>query len=271
MDIIKEIGDSRLYTLHSHTQFCDGRAQMEAFARAAVDSGFTHYGFTPHSPIPIYSSCNMLKERVADYDNEFRRIKATYGDRVKFYRSMEIDYLSDDWGPASQFYADLDLDYHLGSVHFIPDQQGELVDIDGHFDNFAKKMEKYFHGDIRYVVETFYAQSIKMVEAGSIDMIGHLDKVGHNAGHYQDRIEEESWYEALLSELIDKVLAKGIVIEINTKALADHHRLFPATKWWRRLVDANAKIVVNSDAHVPALINAGRDEAYAILDSLSNH
>ncbi len=55
MDFIATIGDSSLYNFHSHTEFCDGRAQMEAFAREAVRCGFTHYGFTPHSPIPIQS------------------------------------------------------------------------------------------------------------------------------------------------------------------------------------------------------------------------
>ncbi|MDE6268030.1 MAG: hypothetical protein K2M04_03005, partial [Muribaculaceae bacterium] len=41
---------SRDYTLHSHTQFCDGRAPMEVMARAAADAGFSRYGFSPHSP-----------------------------------------------------------------------------------------------------------------------------------------------------------------------------------------------------------------------------
>ena len=36
MDFIRELNDSTLYTFHSHTEFCDGRAQMEAFARRAA-------------------------------------------------------------------------------------------------------------------------------------------------------------------------------------------------------------------------------------------
>lgn len=52
MDFIHELNDSTLYTFHSHTEFCDGRAQMEAFARRAVADGFTHYGFTPTPPSP---------------------------------------------------------------------------------------------------------------------------------------------------------------------------------------------------------------------------
>ena len=39
MDILKEIAGSRLYNFHSHTQFCDGRAEMEAFVKSAIEMG----------------------------------------------------------------------------------------------------------------------------------------------------------------------------------------------------------------------------------------
>lgn len=268
-EILADICDSRRYTLHSHTEFCDGRATMEAFARKAVEDGFTHYGFSPHSPITIPSPCNMLRDNVARYDEEYRRIRDTYGDRVKFYRAMEIDYLGDEWGPAHEYFASLHLDYTIGSVHFIPCQSGEYVDIDGNFENFRKKMDKYFHNDIRYVVETFYSRSCRMVETGGFDIIGHLDKVGCNAGYFQPGIESEQWYQALLDDLIHRVTDAGLVVEINTKAWHQHNRMFPHTDKWKKLVDAGTRLIVNSDVHVPALINAGRDEAYAMLDRIT--
>ena len=269
-DILADIGDSRRYTLHSHTEYCDGRATMEAFARKAVEEGFTHYGFTPHSPIIITSPCNMLRDNVARYDAEFSRIVREHGDKVKFYRSMEIDHLGDEWGPAHDYFASLNLDYSIGSVHFIPTQEGDYVDIDGNFEGFKKKMAKHFHDDIRYVVETFYAQSCRMVEAGGFDIIGHLDKIGSNAGYYQPGIESEPWYQSLLDDLISRVIDARLTVEINTKAWAQHGRMFPHTDKWAALVRAGVPIVVNSDVHVPALINAGRDEAYKLLDSITN-
>lgn len=267
--ILDDIGDSRRYTLHSHTEFCDGRATMEAFARKAVEEGFTHYGFSPHSPITIPSSCNMIRDNVVRYDAEFQRIRDTYGDKVKFYRSMEIDYLGVECGPANDYFQNLGLDYSIGSVHFIPNQDGEYVDIDGRYESFKGKMEKFFRDDIRYVVETFYSQSCRMLEAGGFDIIGHLDKIGCNAGYYQPGIEDESWYQSLLDDLINRVKDSGVVVEINTKAWEQHHRMFPIVSKWERLVKAGVPIVINSDVHVPALINAGRDEAYTIIDRLS--
>lgn len=266
--ILADIGDSRRYTLHSHTEFCDGRATMEAFARKAVEAEFTHYGFSPHAPITIPSDCNMHRDNVGRYTDEFNRIVEAYGDKVHFYRSMEIDYLGEECGPAVDYFRSLNLDYTIGSVHFIPCQSGEYVDIDGNFENFKKKMEKYFSNDIRYVVETFYTQSCRMLEAGNIDIIGHLDKIGCNAGYYEPGIENESWYQSLLDDLIDRVVASGVVVEINTRAWGPHQRMFPHVDKWRKLLDAGVPVVVNSDVHVPALINAGRDEAYEMIEAL---
>lgn len=268
MDFMSTIGNSRLYTFHSHTEFCDGRAQMEAFAREALRQGFDHYGFTPHSPIPIESPCNMAMGNVATYFAEVERIRKQYGDRCKFYAGMEIDYLGEEWGPSSTYFTTLPLDYAIGSVHFIPSQEGRYIDIDGRFDSFSRKMKDYFHNDIRYVVETFYTQSHRMLDAGGFDIIGHLDKIGHNASHWQDGIEKEPWYRSLVDGLIDHIVASGVTVEINTKAKDEHDRIFPAERHLQRLIGAGVPLIVNSDAHVPALINAGRDYAFRLLENV---
>lgn len=265
MDLIPLTFDSPLYNFHSHTQFCDGRAPMEAFAQAAFIAGFTHYGFSPHSPVPIESPCNMSADDVPVYLAEAERLRELYLDTpLKLYTAMEIDYLGEDWGPAHRYFRDLPLDYRIGSVHFIPSDSG-MVDVDGSFKNFQVKMEKYFANDIRHVVETFYRQSTAMIEAGGFDIIGHFDKIGHNAGHFRDGIESEKWYENLVNDLIDLIIETGVTVELNTKAWADHRRMFPNRKWLRRLAESKVPILVNSDAHYPELINASRDLGFSML------
>lgn len=276
MDFLKELNGSTAYTFHSHTEFCDGRATMEAFAREVVSRGFTHYGFSPHCPLPIVSPCNMRWSDVSRYLAEVERIRGEYGDRCRFYASMEVDYLGNEFGPLHHDIQRLPLDYIIGSVHFIPNREGVLVDVDGRFETFKRKMKDYFEDDIRYVCETFYSQSMAMVDAGGFDIIGHLDKIGQNASYYQQEIEEEPWYQELVDGLIDKVISynaanpqRPITVEINTKAYADHEgRLFPHPRHWKRLLEASVPMVVNSDAHVPALIDASREIAFSLLAEL---
>ena len=167
MDFKSIASETRQYNFHSHTQFCDGRAPMETMARAAVAAGMRHYGFSPHSPIPIASPCNMRAEDVPVYLDEYRRI-ASLSELAacRFYASMEVDYLGAQWGPASDYFRELPLDYVIGSVHFIPTQKGEYVDIDGNFDTFGRRLHEKFDDDMDYIVDTFFAQSTAMVEAG---------------------------------------------------------------------------------------------------------
>lgn len=270
VDILRLISNTDKYNLHSHTEFCDGRAQMEAFARKAVDDGMDVYGFSPHSPVPIVSPCNMSTSNVGRYLAEADRIKDTYGDRCCFLAGMEIDYLGDSWGPSNDYFNNLPLDYRIGSVHFLPTADGTLVDCDGRHDSFVEKMHRCFNDDIRYVVETFYMNSIKMVQAGGFDIVGHLDKIADNASYFSPGIEDESWYCSLVDDYIDEIISGNVIVEINTKVYADRDRVFPSRRYWKKLMDAGVPIIVNSDAHVPSLINASRDEIIKQLQEVAD-
>lgn len=253
------------YNFHAHTQFCDGRATMAEFADAAVDAGFLHWGFTPHSPITVESPCNMSRDNVPVFLDEVRRLQKLHDGRISFYAAMEIDYLGPQCGPALGYFQDLPLDYRIGSVHFVPTRRGEYVDIDGRFESFRRKMAQYFDDDINYVVNAFYDQSLAMLAAGGFDIIGHYDKIGHNAAHFRPGIEQEGWYQDRVNELTDAIIDSGITVEINTKARAEHGRFFPSMEHWDRLLDAGVTITVNSDAHYTDLINASRDEALQLI------
>lgn len=254
------------YNLHSHTQFCDGRGTMDQFARAAADAGILHYGFTPHSPVPFDTPCNMKADDVPAYLAEVERIRKKY-DTVQFYAGMEIDYLGPDWGPAHPYFAGLDLDYSIGSVHFLPAKSdpSRFIDVDGRPERFVQYMHEYFDDDIEYVVEEFYRRSSAMVRAGGFDILGHLDKIGANASYYLPGIERRRRYLDALNALVDDVIASGVCVEINTKSLARTGRIFPRETVVARLYRAHVPLLVNSDTHYPDLINAGRPYALSLL------
>lgn len=267
LDIVSKTDN---YNFHSHTPYCDGRAPMAEMAEAAVAAGMTHWGFSPHSPIPIWSSCNMDKAVVGEYLAEVDRLRGEMEGRINLYASMEIDYLGPEFGPASDYFASLPLDYRIGSVHFVPCRPGEWVDVDGNFASFSEKMERHFDNDIRRVVEGFYAQSMAMVEAGGFDIIGHFDKIGHNASQFCPGIEDEPWYQELVHALIDAIVRSGVIAEVNTKALATAGRIFPSARYIPELLRRGVPLVVNSDAHYPDKVDAGRRETIALIRQLKS-
>ena len=267
MDFNHIVQKSKLYNFHSHTQFCDGRAPMEDFVKAAIEAGFTDYGFSPHSPIPFASPCNISFDSVEEYVAEYRRLCDKYGDRINLYLSMEIDYIGEQWGATNKYFDSLPLDYRISSVHFIPafTDNSLYIDIDGRYPAFKQRMELYFNNDIRAVVESFYAQSIEMVETGGFDIIGHFDKIGYNANQFQPGIEDEEWYERLFMRLFHAIMDNNLIIEVNTKAYVEHNRFFPDLRYFDMLKKSGATLLINSDAHYPHLINSGRMEAMRFL------
>ncbi len=266
MNLIESITTATdFYNLHSHTQFCDGHASMEEMAKAAVELGMEHYGFSPHSPIIIDSPCNMTRKSVDSYLGEVTRLQEKFGDKIRLYPAMEIDFLSPDFGPHLDYFQKLPLDYSLGSVHFVPNQDGFPIDCDGSSERFLKNLRDGFAGDLRYVVEKYFEQVLTMIEIGGFNVLAHPDKIAQNAVKATPDIESESWYAALMDDLVRMAVDSDLTIEINTKYLHEKKRFFPATRWWDLLLTYKAKIVVDSDAHRPEKINEGRPEAFQML------
>lgn len=253
---------------------------MEQMVLAAIDCGMEHYGFTPHSPIPLPSSCNMSALSVDDYIAEFKRLHQLYGSRINLYMSMEIDYLGDRWGASNPYFDALPLDYRLSSIHFVPTPDGSKeIDVDGPPDHFRSKMMQHFDGDIRWVVDKFYERTLRMIKTGGFDLLGHFDKIGFNASSFSPGIEAQPWYRRHIDDVIDAVKARpDIVVEVNTKAYpapvgatdatiaAYVPRIFPSAHTVERLVKAGVTLAVNSDAHYSSRITAGRAEVFDIID-----
>lgn len=246
---------------HSHTEYCDGRASMAEIADSAYKAGFEAWGTSPHSPICCPSGANMKSEDVEAYIMESRRLKEEYKGRMRILTGMEIDYVSDCFGPHSEYFQSMPLDYRIGSVHFVRTRIGKPVDVDGPAERFLKYLETEYDGDIRYVAETYFSMELEMLEYGGFDIIGHLDKIGDNGSYAWDKLEDEPWYGELVEKVIAKAVEKGVIIEINTKKFDNENRFFPAERWWPLLKKYKAKLVLSTDAHYPEKVVSGYQAA----------
>lgn len=249
------------YNLHSHTQFCDGRADMATMAEAAVNCGLEIYGFTPHSPVNVESKCNMTRESVAEYLDEANRLREMYDGQMQLLTGMEVDRIDHDFGPHLDYFQDHPLDYRIGSIHFVKDRDGVPWDCDGRFERFKTYLDGPFHGDVRYVVEKYLEEILRMIEDGGFEILGHFDKIVGNASQADPTLEDQSWYKALIDDIIRNAVDAGLAIEINTKAFEEKGRFFPAERWWNKLRLAGVVPIINSDAHYPDRIQAGRQVA----------
>ncbi len=125
----------------------------------------------------------MKQEDVDAYIAESNRLKKAYEGNLRILTGMEVDYISDDFGPHIDYFHSLPLDYRIGSVHFVRSQDGHPVDVDGPAERFLKYLESEYAGDLDYVVHTYFAEELEMLDKGGFDIIGHLNKIGDNGSH----------------------------------------------------------------------------------------
>lgn len=258
-----------LSNYHSHSLFCDGRGSPEDFVKFALSAGMKAYGFSSHSPLPFETNWNMSAFDLPSYLQETAGLKEKYRGRIELYTALEIDYLDETYNPSIPYFTEMPLDYRIGSVHFIPVAneliEANVVSIDGSFDDFEQAIKQYFGGDVKQLVKRFYASSMKMVEAGGIDIVGHIDKIYMNGHRCPGFCFEERWYTSLANDLIHLIAEKGMMVEINTKNLIRKKQTYPHSNLLPLIKELSIPVMVNSDCHFPFLVNDGRKEAFALL------
>lgn len=256
-----------LTNYHSHCSFCDGRAPLEEFVKEAIRQGFYSYGVSSHAPLPFPTQWTMEWGQMEAYLDEFKNLRSKYADEIELYVGLEIDYLNEESNPSVARFTELPLDYRIGSVHLLYDAAGEVVDIDCSPAVFKERVDRHFNGDVLRVVRMYFDRLFRMVELGGFDILGHADKMHYNASCYHPGLLDEPWYEALMKDYFSLVASRGYLVEINTKAYDSLGTFYPNSRYWELMKEYQIKVLVNSDAHYPERINAGRMEALRLLQA----
>lgn len=262
----------QLSNYHSHCTFCDGRSTPEDFVKFAISHGFRAYGFSSHSPLPFETFWNMSKDDMPEYLAEINRLKEKYAGQLEIYTSLEIDYLDETYNPSIAYFQELPLDYRIGSIHFLPLSEhlseDNMVCIDGAFADYKNSVDRYFEGKISKLVTRYFDSTLKMIEAGGIDIVGHMDKIYMNGHKCKGFSFDADWYQKPFKAVLDLIAQKGLMVEVNTKNLIKKQQIFPRKEYLGLLKDMNIPVMVNSDCHYPDLVNDGRSEAFEILKEI---
>ncbi len=231
-----------------HTTFSDGKAVAEEYISNAIKAGFSEIGFSEHLNlfIPGQVWC-MDPSRTEEYITTIRRLAKQTG-RIAIRVGFEVDYFPGKEKEISDFLEPLDLDYVIGSVHYM----GEST-VDSSPDFYEGK-------DIDEMYRSYFGLLYQAVESGLFDILGHCDLLRI----YNNKPAGDPAY--LYRELAGRLARHDVAFEINTngrnRPLAD---FYPDRRFLSFFREAGAPVCVNSDAHYPARIGQYFDEAYAML------
>ena len=221
----------------------------------------------------------MPADRLDDYLQQTRALKAQYAGQIELYVGLEVDFVPGQVrpgqagpclagpslvGPAT--YRDR-LDYTIGSVHYVGlDAHGQPWEIDGSQAVFLDGLTNVHRGDIEAVIRLYYGLIRQMVGQDPPDIVGHLDKIKiqNPGGVLWD--EAASWYREELIETLDAIAASGCMVEINTRGLYKKNlTTYPGPNSLPLLRERNIPMVINSDSHHPTEITLGFPQAAQAL------
>jgi len=243
------------FSFHTHTTFCDGKADAATMARAAFEHHYTHLGFSAHAPVPIKTRWNLPWARAEAYVATVRALAQEYAPKgMKIFLGLETDYAPGITMPDDQAYGAFHLDFSIGSVHYITAPGEASFTVDEPEEQFASKVRAWApDGDYRKIWKRYWRYMAEMIEHGGFDIIGHFDLVKKNnaGGRWFD--EEDPAYIEAAFHAVDLAAEKGLIAEINTGGLArgKHHEPYPSARILKRMHEKGLRITIGDDAHAP--------------------
>jgi len=256
---------------HNHCKYCDGVEEIETHVQHAIHEGVVSLGFSSHSPVSFENKWSMEEKDIPAYLKDIQATKEKYSGQIEIYKSLEIDFFPDKSGFINKWTKDLNLDYSIGSVHFVDAfEDGMPWEIDGPLMTFEKGLEEIFDNDIRKVLERYFEYTIQMLEKDCPTILGHVDKIKMQNHHRLFFGENEPWYQNLLKQTLEVAAKSGVIAEVNTRGLYKKRasETYPGSLGLRLLKEFDIPICLNSDAHHPKEIVGEYQHTAVLLKNL---
>jgi len=149
--------------LHNHTPLCNhAEGTIDEYIQVAIAAKTLFFGFADHAPMDFDSHYRMSFEAMQSYENKVQEAQKKYQDKITILLGYEVDYLE---GHMDQRVLNADVDYLIGSVHFI-EKWG--------FDN-PEFIGRYASEDINEIWEKYFLAVENMAKSKLFNIVGHFD------------------------------------------------------------------------------------------------
>lgn len=252
---------------HTHTHYCDGAREPEAYIISAIENKMDAIGFSAHSPLPFENNYSIKRSRLLDYKTEINNLKEKYKDKIPVFLSFEYDYVPGISDNCQELISVLKPDYIISSVHLVKKPGfDELWFIDGPDTNYISGLQNIFNNDIQSAITCYYKQIQEMVVKIKPDIVGHFDKIKMN-NNKRFFNEDENWYKELIIETLDIIAQTNSIVEVNTRGIYKKRSesLFPGNFVLEEMLHKNIPITISADAHAPEEVCSFYPETIEIL------
>jgi len=246
--------DKQFSSMHTHTLFCDGKNDIETMCRAAYENNLFAIGFSAHAPISKQtgkdSDWNLKDERVGEYVQQVLAARERWQGKLNVFLGYEIDYIKGMRSALDSDVKALNLDYTIGSVHYIyPANGAEPFTVDGPIEEFEKGVKEGFDGDVQALMHCYYDAVAEMIALGGFDILGHADLLKKNCQGKNYWPQESELCRQ--KEIARAAAESGIIVEVNTgginrKKTSD---VYPSLSFLRFFREYGVPVIITADAH----------------------
>ncbi len=241
--------------IHTHTTYADGKNTPEAMIEAALALGFHTLGFSEHGHA-AYDDCSMPASREAEYRAEILRLRQRYAGRLTVLLGYEHDWFAPaDLSPYA---------YVIESVHYVC-RDGEYLCVDNTRDILVDGIRRLYGGD-PYALCRDYFRTVAESCGGGARVLGHMELV-MKFNERRDLFDDgDPRYLKCALEAADRAAESGMLVEINTGAIARGYRTrpYPGEAILRHLAERHVPIIITSDCHDARYLDCGFSDAAAL-------
>jgi histidinol-phosphatase (PHP family) len=262
-------------SLHTHTTFCDGKDDVETMCRAAAEKGLAAIGFSAHAPVGktgLKTNWHIKDQRLEEYVGEVNSARRRWEGKIAVSLGLEVDYIKGLRSPLDRDIRELNLDYVIGSVHYLVPPRGEPFTVDGPANEMEKGIDIGFGGDSEAMMHAYWDAVMEMIAVGGFDIVGHIDLIkktndDFNGGPGRWFSREGGAYMRRFEEVAAAVSASGLVVELSTGALNRryHSETYPSLPLLRILRGRNVPVMISADAHRAADLDGFYPQAMEML------
>jgi histidinol-phosphatase (PHP family) len=231
---------------------------VERYLAAARERGIEELGVSEHvyrftAALDLWRHPLWLENAVDDIDAYCEFVAAS-----PLRLGIECDYIPGAEERTAALLAARELDYVVGSVHFVGEGDA-AVDHDG-FDVWEGA------ADADEVWRRYFESFGACARSGLFDILAHPDLVKvWGRGRPLPEADLRVFYEPA----VEAMLAGGAAVEISTAGLRKPvGELYPAPDFARLCAEAGVPFALSSDAHLPEQVGFGYDRALELLEQL---
>ena len=223
---------------HTHNYRCEHAiGNVEDYVKVAIKKGYTELGISDHAPMPEYYENNRMKEEDLDgYLKEIEEAQEKYGDKIKIYKSLEIEYFPEFLEKYDKYRKKLD--YLVLGLHAFR-KPGDSTNYNAWKIKTGEDVLNY----AKYMAEA--------IESGKFDYIAHPDLYVINYRNWDESCEKAAH---IISEAAEKM---DVPLEVNANGIRksferhpDWDRyMYPYKEFWEIVKQYNVRTIIGSDAH----------------------